>query len=125
MAKLTTQLNELNSLKATFPRGKDGRIQYTNSFRKRVVQLMESKSMDVTQTYILNELNLNSVMFATWRRHFKKHGYEDVKVAVSASRYAKANNSSVVSTLQTKRAELISEVAKIDQAIKLLEELGV
>ena len=121
MTKLTTQLNELKTLKATFPRGTDGRVQYTNEFRQRVVELVESKSMGVTQSHILKELSLGQVMFCKWRRNFKQHGYA-TKVAVSASR---KQHTGAVATLKAKRAELMSEIDKINQAIKLLEELGV
>ena len=121
MTKLTTQLNELKTLKATFPRGADGRVQYTNEFRKRVVELVGSKSMDVTQSHILKELSLDPCSFFKWRKNFKQHGYA-TKVAVSASR---KQHTGAVGTLKAKRAELMSEIDKIDQAIKLLEELGV
>ena len=121
MTKLTSELKELKAIKSTFPRSTNGRILYTNDFRKRLVELMESKSMDVTQTFILRELEIAHVVFNKWRSDFKEHGY-NCKRAVAVSR---KQGSSAVSTLQAKRAELLGELTKIDQAIKLLNELGV
>jgi transposase-like protein len=121
MTNYNTEIAELNAIKATLPRGSDGRIQFTNEFRKRVCALVMNPNKPMSESAILRGLHITQPTVFKWKRNLHKHSYSK-EVAVSASRMQRAV--SAVSALSTKREELMAEVVKIDQAIQLLKELG-
>lgn len=121
MTNFNTEIAELKAIKATLPRKSDGRVQYTNTFRRRVVDLIDNRPKDMTQSYILDTLNIGQPLVFRWKRDASRHGYVP-EVAVAASRMQRGV--SAVSALSNKRDELMLELTKVDQAIALLKELG-
>lgn len=122
MTNYNTEIAELNAIKATLPRGSDGRIQFTNEFRKRVCALVMNPNKPMSESAILRGLHITQATVFKWKRNVHKHEYS-AEVAVSASRIQK-RTVSAVSALSSRREELMTELAKIDQAIELLKELG-
>lgn len=122
MTNYNTEIAELNAIKATLPRGSDGRIQFTNEFRRRVCALVMNPNKPMSESAILRGLHITQPTVFKWKRNATKHEYTK-DVAVSASRMQKSTVSAV-SALSNKRDELMLELAKIDQAIALLKELG-
>lgn len=122
MINYNTEIAELNAIKVNLPRGADGRIQFTNEFRKRVCALIMNPNKPMSESAILRGLHLQQPTVFKWKRNVHKHEYS-ADVAVSASRIHKSAVSAV-SALSKRRDELMTELAKIDQAITLLKELG-
>ena len=115
----SNEIANLNEIKSTLPRGKDGRVLYTNEFRQRVVKLAEN----VTDVQITRDLGLSSTCLFNWRSGKKLHGFKPSKSV--AMQRKQPRDDSPIAILERPRTELAAKMVKVDQAIQLLRELGV
>jgi hypothetical protein len=113
------EIANLNAIKSTLPRGKDGRFLYTNEFRARALKLTEFAS----DAQITRDLSLSAGCFTNWKTGKKLHAFKPSK-AVAMQR-KKPRDDSPIAILERQRTELAAKMVKIEQAIQLLRELGV
>lgn len=114
---ITTQLNKLAAQRLTFPRGSDGRIQFTNAFRKEVCELVATKQLPAT--HIAKALGLASSQIWKWKTNYSKTKYDSSGIAVS-----RMKATDPIASIEAKRSAALAEVEKMTTAIKLLKELG-
>jgi hypothetical protein len=112
-----TNLTKLQAQVLTLPRGKDGRVQYTNAFHKEVCDIV--RSGEHTQASLSRALNVKAFNIYNWMRNTRTADYDTKGIAVSRMR-----PSNPVAALEAKRNDLLAEMDKISTALKLLKELG-
>lgn len=113
-------MSNLTALKAqvtTFPRGSDGRTQYTNAFRKSVCELAATRVH--TQQYIQDYLGLNNSAITVWKQAYKANKYDATGIAVS-----RMQTINPVKELETQLKELEVRKVKLETTIQLLKELS-
>lgn len=112
-----TNLTKLQAQVLTFPRSTNGKIQFTNAFRKEVCDLV--RSGEFKQAHLARALNISAMNIYTWMRNTRTEDYDTKGIAVSRMR-----PSNPVAAIQAKLDKLEAERDKMTTAIQLLKELG-
>ena len=124
----TTQLKALKTEMAQLPRMANGNIQYTLEFKLKVIEAHKASGM--TQTAFSKALGLKSyAVINDWSKVINKSTVETKSVSVSR---IQQKGSTAQAAINLKRQELqhdinklMAELDKLNDAYKLLKELGV
>jgi len=110
-----SNLTSLKALVETFPRAVDGRIQYTNAFRKAVCELATKRVH--TQKHIQEYLGINSSAISQWKQAYKANKYDATGISVS-----RMQPKNTLKELQAQLKEIETRKAKLETTIELLKE---
>ena len=121
-------ISELKNEIKQFPRGADGRIQYTLDFKLRVIEA--HKASRFTAKMFAHKLGMpDQTALSRWARSLTPDMLEDKSVSVT--RLRRKPSSTALQAIEGKRnavqAEiktLMTELDKLNDAAKLLKELG-
>ena len=121
-------ISELKNEIKQFPRGTDGRIQYTLDFKLRVVEAQ--KLSNISGISFAKMLGMKyPTQFYKWKSTLQPEMLEEKSVSVS--RMYRKPSSTALQAIEGKRkavqAEiktLMTELDKLNDAAKLLKELG-
>ena len=121
-------ISELKNEIKQFPRGTDGRIQYTLDFKLRVVEAQ--KLSNISGISFAKMLGMKyPTQFYKWKSTLQPEMLEEKSVSVSRM-YRKPSSTALQAiegkrkTVQAEINTLMAELDKLNDAAKLLKELG-